>query len=165
MTEEPHTYAPGAHPAESAGAPNPLTGAARLAVAVTPGPHCHRAQVTGEIDTDVAGQLWGVLERALHDGDGGLDIDMSDVTFCDCQGLNVLLRLRQAALSGGHMLTITDPGPRVRRLLALTGTTSLFTGPVDGVTPISGAVPVHGSITADGAAPTAHDRPHAGGQP
>lgn len=174
MTEDPHTFPPGAATAEGC-APYQPPAAARLAVTVTPGPHHHTARVSGEIDTDVAGHLADVLERALHDGATGLDIDMSRVTFCDCQGLNVLLRLRQAALHMGHTLTITDPGPPLKRVLALTGATALFTVPLDGATPVNGtpgtapidgAAPLRCTPLTGGAAPRTLDIPHdAGGLP
>jgi anti-anti-sigma factor len=140
MTEDSSTFPAGVEPADGS-LPHKLPAAARLAVAITLGPQRYLARVAGEIDMDVAEHLREVLERALHDGGAGLEIDMSNVTFCDGQGLNVLLRLRLAALADGHPLTIIDPGPTMKRLLALTDTTALFAIPPTQALPQRTAAP------------------------
>ncbi|MFB7909851.1 STAS domain-containing protein [Kitasatospora sp. NPDC056076] len=86
-----------------------------------------RATVCGEIDLDVADGLGETLERALHASDAGLDLDLSAVTFCDSSGLNLLLGLRSTAHRSSRTLTISAASIRVERLLAITGTTGLFT--------------------------------------
>ncbi|MEV7342258.1 anti-sigma factor antagonist [Streptomyces sp. NPDC093544] len=82
----------------------------------------------------VSGAIDNVTEQALHDGlrqtlarsARGIDLDLSDVDFCDCSGLNVLLRLRRRALDEGKTIAIQATSTAVRRLFSVTGTLSLF---------------------------------------
>ncbi|GHH82078.1 hypothetical protein GCM10018781_66330 [Kitasatospora indigofera] len=109
--------------------PAPRRPAGRLTVGFTTTGGRLRARLKGEIDMDVADPLRHVLARALTRGGTGLDIDMSDVEFCDSCGLDTLLRLRLQARDQGHAVTITDASPQVRYLLTLTETADLFTPP------------------------------------
>ncbi|GGV50620.1 hypothetical protein GCM10010495_80350 [Kitasatospora herbaricolor] len=106
--------------------PAPRCLAGRLTVGFTATGDRLRARLKGEIDMDVADPLRHVLTRALTHCGTGLDIDMSDVEFCDSCGLDTLLRLRLQAQAQGHAVTITDASPQVRHLLALTETAGLF---------------------------------------
>ena len=85
-------------------------------------PHCWWAlQFSGDLDIASGPRLDARLRRAMasHDGDG-LVLDLSDVPFMDCAGLGPLLRARNAL---SERFCLTEPGPRVRRLLALAGVT------------------------------------------
>jgi len=82
--------------------------------------------IAGEIDLDGEQALKQVLRRALAESVTGVDLDLSGVEFCDCSGLNVLLRLRRRALKDTKTVVIQAADPVVERLLALTGTSSLF---------------------------------------
>ncbi|MFD3308791.1 anti-sigma factor antagonist [Streptomyces sp. NPDC058694] len=82
--------------------------------------------IAGEIDLDGEQQLKQELRRALAESVTGVDLDLSGVEFCDCSGLNVLLRLRRRALKDAKTVVIRAADPVVERLLAVTGTTSLF---------------------------------------
>ncbi|MGW0122463.1 STAS domain-containing protein [Streptomyces sp. NPDC003327] len=85
-------------------------------------------RLSGDIDLDRAADLDTALVHALaecEDG-AGLALDMSEVTFCDSTGLNVLLRVRHEALAEHRPVTIVAAGGRVARLLDITGTGSLF---------------------------------------
>lgn len=92
------------------------------------------ARVSGEADLEGARTLERALEHALA-FPGGLDLDLAAVRFCDCSGLNVLLRVRRHAEAIGTTVTLRAAAPCVERLLALTDTRALFTaaivGPVD----------------------------------
>ncbi|MEU6122779.1 anti-sigma factor antagonist [Streptomyces sp. NPDC047123] len=96
----------------------------------------------GEIDLNAAHRLRPELYTALGRSTGGLELDVSEVEFCDCSGLNLLLRLHQQAVAQGKTITIAVSSPAVRRLLELTGTRGLF-GPVaasaNGTRPVDGA--------------------------
>ncbi|MFJ5775449.1 ANTAR domain-containing protein [Streptomyces sp. NPDC093094] len=83
--------------------------------------------VRGELCLDAGGALQDGLFRALDDSVSGLDLDLSGVGFCDCSGLNALLRVRRQALADGKSVTVRATGPVVERLLELTGTGPLFT--------------------------------------
>lgn len=142
MTEDPSaTGAAGRSAVQPPSVPRRLPGGPDLAV--TAGAHRTLVQVAGEIDMDSADGMRETLEQLLHQSGTGLDLDTSAVTFCDSYGLNMLLRLRLTALRAKRRLTITDPGPRLERLLALTETTALFTldGHPDGATPPGGTRP------------------------
>ncbi|MFJ9376158.1 ANTAR domain-containing protein [Streptomyces sp. NPDC101455] len=91
--------------------------------------------VSGEIDIDTEQTLQRALRLALARSPEGVDLDLAGVGFCDCSGLNVLLRARRIALADCKTLRVRAAGPWVGRLFALTDTSSLFTsgGPVDGV--------------------------------
>ncbi|MEU9875895.1 anti-sigma factor antagonist [Streptomyces phaeochromogenes] len=82
--------------------------------------------IAGEIDLDGEQALKQVLSRALAESVTGVDLDLSGVEFCDCSGLNVLLRLRRRALKVSKTVVIQAADPVVERLLALTETSSLF---------------------------------------
>ncbi|MFE9764079.1 ANTAR domain-containing protein [Streptomyces sp. NPDC005808] len=92
--------------------------------------------VSGEIDIETEQILQRALRLALARSSVGVDLDLTGVGFCDCSGLNVLLRVRRLALADGKTLGVRALSPWVGRLLALTGTSALFTqvrGPVNGV--------------------------------
>ncbi|MFI6273563.1 anti-sigma factor antagonist [Streptomyces sp. NPDC050988] len=82
--------------------------------------------IAGEIDLDGEQQLKQELRRALAESVTGVDLDLSGVDFCDCSGLNVLLRLRRRALKDAKTVVIQSADPVVERLLAVTETSSLF---------------------------------------
>jgi anti-anti-sigma factor len=87
--------------------------------------------VRGELCLEVDRELTVRLQRALDDSVSGLDLDLSGVGFCDCSGLNALLRVRKQALAEGKTLTVRAAGPVFERLLELTGTEPLFTSEAD----------------------------------
>ncbi|MEV2229209.1 anti-sigma factor antagonist [Streptomyces phaeochromogenes] len=82
--------------------------------------------IAGEIDLDGEQALKQVLSRALAESVTGVDLDLSGVEFCDCSGLNALLRLRRRALKVSKTVVIQAADPAVERLLAVTETASLF---------------------------------------
>lgn len=107
-----------------------------------------RAAVTGEVDHGCAPTLERVLVDGLGQSPGGLLLDLGGVSFCDCAGLNALLRVRHRAIGSGRELTIAALSPPVERLFVLTGTHALFlppavTGDGDGSrsAPVSGGAP------------------------
>ena len=88
--------------------------------------------IAGEIDLDTEQMLHRALRNALAESLSGLDLDLSGVEFCDCSGLNTLLRVRRRALRDAKTVVIRAADPAVERLLAITETSSLFT-PTDDV--------------------------------
>ncbi|MFF8926782.1 ANTAR domain-containing protein [Streptomyces longwoodensis] len=94
-------------------------------------PEGDRAVVTvrGDLDLDAARPLERGLRTALVSSVHGVDLDLSEVGFCDCAALNVLLAARQRALTEGKTLDLTATAPTVDRVLDLTGTRSLFADP------------------------------------
>lgn len=85
--------------------------------------------VTGELDIHADHLLYGTLREALDRSQSGVDLDLSKVDFCDCSGLNVLLRVRQRALKQGKTVTVHAASTPVGRLLDTTHTLLLFASP------------------------------------
>lgn len=83
-------------------------------------------KVRGELDLDSSEQFRGVLREALSRSVRGIDLDLADVSFCDCSALNVLLTLRHRALEQSKTVAIDSTGTAVDRLLTLSGTHMLF---------------------------------------
>ncbi|MDQ0933829.1 ANTAR domain-containing protein [Streptomyces turgidiscabies] len=84
--------------------------------------------VSGAIDLITEQALHHGLSQALAHSERGIELDLSGVDFCDCSGLNVLLRVRGRALDEGKVITIRSAGAAVLRLFAVTGTLPLFAG-------------------------------------
>ena len=55
-----------------------------------------------------------------------LILDLGALGFCDCTGLNLILRWQRQAAAAGGVLHLVAPGPRFRRLTALTGSSRLL---------------------------------------
>ncbi|MFJ5811124.1 STAS domain-containing protein [Streptomyces sp. NPDC093093] len=88
-------------------------------------------RVPGELDLDAgrAAELDAALRRALADpgNPAEITVDVSELTFCDSTGLNILLHAQLAALSHGRTLRLRAPNPQLVRLLRRTGALPLFT--------------------------------------
>ncbi|MGW3913482.1 ANTAR domain-containing protein [Streptomyces sp. NPDC005070] len=82
--------------------------------------------IRGELDLGTTQNLETALRHALKSSLLGVDLDLSETTFCDCVALNVLIAARRHALDGQKTLTIRFASAPVLRLLTLTGTLSLF---------------------------------------
>ncbi|MFJ8076451.1 STAS domain-containing protein [Streptomyces sp. NPDC096176] len=83
--------------------------------------------VVGEIDIWTGTRLQHVLDTASADGAHRIDVDFSDVSFCDCSGLTVLLRARRQARERGIAFRLTRVrSPLVRTLLQRTGTADVL---------------------------------------
>ncbi|MEU8779814.1 STAS domain-containing protein [Streptomyces sp. NPDC048606] len=105
-----------------------LDAIAALDIEVTPGPwpSTVRVRISGEIDFDNATVLREDLLAALVSHRATLLVDLGEVTFCDCAGLNALLAARATARRAGRRLRIVAAGRRVERLLDLTSTRDLL---------------------------------------
>ncbi|MEW2416479.1 STAS domain-containing protein [Streptomyces sp. NPDC046866] len=79
------------------------------------------ALVAGEITEGSLARLRRSLTAALDSSSGGLDLDLSDVGFCDITGLHLLLELRARATATGRSLSVTALSPALLRLLRATG--------------------------------------------
>ena len=74
-------------------------------------------KVVGELDMSNADRLRDALEA--HETPGGMVLDLSELTFMDSAGLQVILG-RALALESG-VIAIRDANPMVRKLFRLTG--------------------------------------------
>ncbi|MFF7441827.1 STAS domain-containing protein [Streptomyces sp. NPDC008122] len=86
------------------------------------------ATIRGELDLASATYVRTTLLRALEEcvAGGVVTLDLSQVTFCDSTGLNVLLRARRWALDEHRALIINSASPQMARLLDMTGAAPLF---------------------------------------
>lgn len=82
--------------------------------------------LSGEADLGSAPLMQDLLSQGLASGVSSVVVDMAEVTFCDARGLGLLVaasnELRQ---SGGRLSVRAAPAP-LRRLLAITGLSSLL---------------------------------------
>jgi len=101
----------------------------RVSVSSAPSGDPTPVAVHGELDFASRRQVRDQLGEALAASSGGLELDLSGLTFCDCGGLNVLLELRHRALSQGKAVTIQAADPAIVRLLDLVGVQELFSPP------------------------------------
>ena len=97
-----------------------------------------RVHLTGEIDLSTAGRIDQVEDAYLHSRCRDVELDLSRVTFCDCAGLEHLVRIyEQAARRGGRARLCEVPG-EVHRLLWMTRGTHPWPVPS---TPPAGPLP------------------------
>ena len=104
-------------------APAPLLG-----IETRPEGYATLVVVSGAIDLVTEQTLHNGLRQALARSERGIELDLSGVDFCDCSGLNVLLRVRRRALDEGKIITIRSAGAAMLRLFSITGTLPLFAG-------------------------------------
>ena len=85
------------------------------------GPYSATVAARGELDLAAAEPLRRLLEQQRRAGHRHVRVDTSDVTFVDTTALGVLADVHQQFLARHGTLTLTGAGPRVRRLLRITG--------------------------------------------
>ncbi|MFF7590422.1 STAS domain-containing protein [Kitasatospora purpeofusca] len=98
----------------------------RITVADLPG-IARVVRLDGEVDHDQREQLEDALAHAVADRPPQLVVDLAGLAFCDCAGVNALLKARRQASACGVGLMLVCPPPQVSRLLELTGTGAVFT--------------------------------------
>ena len=77
-----------------------------------------------------ATRLANALHQQLATGCSFLRLDLSDLSMLDHAGFDVLVEAHQRFLAAGGALVLTGVGPRIRRLLEITGLDrTLFTVP------------------------------------
>lgn len=82
--------------------------------------------VTGEIDLDTAAELESRVMECLARRPKRVDLDFTQVRFCDCSGANTLERLHRQAQEEGVVLKVTDVrAPVVARVFDLLGLADL----------------------------------------
>jgi anti-anti-sigma factor len=90
-----------------------------LASVVHPAPGAAVLVVHGPLDLGTADRIDRMVRREFTAGRHQLVIDLSDVTFCDSTGINMLLRLHHAAGEDGWV-RLAGVGDQVRRVLQIT---------------------------------------------
>lgn len=82
-------------------------------------------RVVGEVDLSVTEDLKAVVRRCLTPGHA-VELDLSDLEFIDSSGLGTLVQLLKEAARQESTLTLTNPGPHIRRVFEVTGLTAVF---------------------------------------
>lgn len=77
--------------------------------------------IRGEMDLASAGALYRRARAAFDLTDGDVLVDLGEVTFCDAQGLSVLVRIANDAQRRGGRAVLCRVPPATARLLRLTG--------------------------------------------
>ena len=80
-----------------------------------------KVRVTGDIDLATAPEFRQRLEAVIAAGICNLDLDLSDVTFLDSRGLQVLLAVRQSLHDRHQRLRVLNPSKPVLRVFELSG--------------------------------------------
>jgi anti-anti-sigma factor len=101
----------------------------KLTFAVTGGGERTRLAVTGEIDLANRESLISTALGALEDTTSLLEIELSDVTFCDSSGVSGLIAIHRIAANEGKRMVITNPQRQVERTLEIAGLLGLLTAP------------------------------------
>ena len=96
------------------------TGTAGLQVTTFAGPS-PVVEIHGEIDIFSAPGLRDELLRVIRRHGPQLALDLADVTFIDCAGVNVLLATRRRAGLEDGSVDVIGASPRVRRVISLLG--------------------------------------------
>ncbi|MDJ0383549.1 STAS domain-containing protein [Streptomyces sp. G-G2] len=112
--------------------------------------------MAGELDLHSAQALTDAVDERLRDGVLDIDVDLSELSFCDVSGLNAFLRARLSAIACGGSLRLHHPTPMLTRLFLLTGT--------HGVLLAAGAGLPGGRVTVHGSGDFGRTRPHHGGR-
>ena len=86
---------------------------------------CTVVQVSGELDIATAPQLRDHLLALIRDGHR-IVLELTEIEFMDCSGLEVLLACHRGAERAGTGLVLRRPSHRVIRLLELSGLTDHF---------------------------------------
>ena len=85
---------------------------------------------TGELDLASRDGLAAVLADQLGHGRRYVRIDLTELSFCDCTGLNTLLAAHQDFIAAHGSLVLTGARPAFVRLLKLAALDDvLFVGP------------------------------------
>jgi anti-sigma B factor antagonist len=87
--------------------------------------HLLVAALDGELDLGSGPGLAQHLDPLAQAG-RHLILDLGALNFCDCTGLALILRWQRQAAAAGGVLHLVAPGPRFRRLMALTGSSGLL---------------------------------------
>lgn len=82
--------------------------------------------VSGEVDLATCPQLRAVLGELVDQGVYHLIVDLEQVSFLDSSGIGVLIGVLRRVREHDGSLRLTAPSLHVRRVLELTGMTTLL---------------------------------------
>lgn len=82
--------------------------------------------IRGALERDTDHLLIELVDHVVRDHAGPVILDMAGVTFVCAHGVGALLRARDMITAAGGRLTLRDPSPLTRRILAITGDDQLL---------------------------------------
>jgi anti-sigma B factor antagonist len=82
--------------------------------------------VAGELDLAALDVLGKALDSAFEAALGDVEVELSDMTFCDSTGLCALLTAQHRLKAAGRALRLVNPTPGMLRFLELSATRDLF---------------------------------------
>ncbi|MFI5494262.1 STAS domain-containing protein [Actinoplanes sp. NPDC051859] len=77
--------------------------------------------LAGEIDVLTVAKLSAMVNEVLQEPPARIELDMAGVTFCDSQGLGTLVVLSRKAQHARAVLSLTNVGDFLMRVLDITG--------------------------------------------
>lgn len=83
-------------------------------------------RVSGELDVHTAPILREAFGQAFEAGATSIEVDASDLRFCDSSGIQVLVLAREQALARGGRVTVTGVRDPLEKVLTVTGLLDLF---------------------------------------
>ncbi|GGQ71005.1 STAS domain-containing protein [Couchioplanes azureus] len=92
-----------------------------LSIAVERAPDEVVFHLVGEIDVLTVARLSAMVNEILQEPPARIELDMAGVTFCDSQGLGTLVVLSRKAQHARAVLTLTNVGDFLMRVLDITG--------------------------------------------
>lgn len=98
-----------------------------LSIAVQRAPAEVVLKLAGEIDMLTAAQLSSIVNEILAEPPARIVLDMGGITFCDSQGLGTLVVLSRKASHAQTVLSLTNVGDFLLRVLDITGLRSALT--------------------------------------
>ncbi|MFJ7057871.1 STAS domain-containing protein [Streptomyces griseobrunneus] len=84
--------------------------------------------LAGAMDQDSVHVFTAAMAEVSRTGAAAVHVDLSAVAFCDCAGLNALLKAAQGSRAEGRTFQAHAPSTAVLRLFTLTGTTGVLLG-------------------------------------
>jgi anti-anti-sigma factor len=84
--------------------------------------------MSGNLDSIGSGEFQSVTDKIFAEsGDADLVLDFASVAFVSSAGLRVLLLLMKKLLSAGRSMKLSNVSEPVRKVLDITGFSSIFT--------------------------------------
>jgi anti-anti-sigma factor len=93
-----------------------------LLIVLESAPDSTRMRCRGELDLATVDQLEREVRRVVASGCSVVALDLRDLSFFDCSGLRLLMRLKHDAATEGWTLSLRYGSGPVARLLELTRT-------------------------------------------
>jgi anti-anti-sigma factor len=89
--------------------------------------NCSHVALIGELDLASAPHLQQVLDELCRDGFQEIVLDLARLDFLSATGLEVFVHADDQLRAAGGRLILNRPGPRARRVLAITGLDTVLT--------------------------------------